>query len=107
MIAMAWLSAAIGLLARSPEAANGFTFVVMFIPYASSAFVPVGTMPSWLQGFAAHQPITALAAAVGASGVLFGRRWHGRYSPGILGWAFAALAAMLGRQCTCPSPLMS
>ena len=30
----------------------------MFLPYASSAFVPVDTMPSWLQGFAEHQPIT-------------------------------------------------
>jgi ABC-2 type transport system permease protein len=30
----------------------------MFLPYASSAFVPVDTMPSWLQGFAAHQPVT-------------------------------------------------
>jgi ABC-2 type transport system permease protein len=106
MVAVAWLSAAIGLLARSPEAANGFTFVVMFIPYASSAFVPVDTMPSWLQGFAAHQPITPLAdalralllgtpvgssawtalawcagilaVAVAASGVLFARRSHGR-----------------------------
>jgi ABC-2 type transport system permease protein len=38
--------------------ANGFTFFIMFVPYASSAFVPVDTMPSWLQGFAEHQPIT-------------------------------------------------
>jgi len=55
---MSWLSAAIGLLARSAEAASGFTFFVMFVPYASSAFVPIRTMPSWLQGFAAHQPVT-------------------------------------------------
>ena len=56
--AVSWLAAAIGLVARSPEAANGFAFLVMFLPYASSAFVPVDTMPSWLQGFAAHQPVT-------------------------------------------------
>jgi ABC-2 type transport system permease protein len=66
MVAVAWLSAAIGLLARSPEAANGVAFVVMVVPYASSAFVPVDTMPSWLQGFAAHQPITPLADALRA-----------------------------------------
>ena len=62
--AISWLAAAIGLLARSTEAANGTTFFVMFIPYASSAFVPVHTMPHWLQGFAQHQPITPLTEAL-------------------------------------------
>ena len=60
VVAMSWLSAALGLLAGSPEAANGFTFLIMFLPYASSAFVPVHTMPGWLQGFAAHQPMTPI-----------------------------------------------
>jgi ABC-2 type transport system permease protein len=58
VLALSWLAAVIGLLARSAEGANGFTFFVMFLPYPSSAFVPVGTMPSWIQGFAAHQPVT-------------------------------------------------
>ncbi|GIJ28047.1 transport permease protein [Micromonospora qiuiae] len=58
LLAMSWLSAAFGLLARTPEAANGYTFMVMFLPYPSSAFVPVETMPGWLRGFAQHQPIT-------------------------------------------------
>lgn len=60
VIAISALAAAIGLLVGSPEAANGFAFLIMFLPYASSAFVPVDTMPSWLQGFALHQPITPL-----------------------------------------------
>ncbi|MGS2619597.1 ABC transporter permease [Micromonospora sp. LZ34] len=58
LLAVSWLSAAFGLLARTPEAASGFTFLVMFLPYPSSAFVPVETMPSWLRGFADHQPVT-------------------------------------------------
>jgi ABC-2 type transport system permease protein len=58
MLAISWLSAAIGLLARSPEAAGGFTFFMAFVPYPSSAFVPIETMPTWLHGFAEHQPIT-------------------------------------------------
>ncbi|MEU4780957.1 ABC transporter permease [Micromonospora sp. NPDC023633] len=58
LLAVSWLSAAFGLLARTPEAANGFTFLVMFLPYPSSAFVPVETMPGWLRGFADHQPVT-------------------------------------------------
>lgn len=56
--AISWLSAAAGLLARTPEAAGGFTFLMMFLPYPSSAFVPIETMPDWLHGFARHQPVT-------------------------------------------------
>jgi ABC-2 type transport system permease protein len=101
VLALSWLAAAIGLLARSPEAANGCAFLVSFLPYASSAFVPVATMPTWLQPFAGHQPVTPvietlralllgtgggrpltalawcagiLALSVAASGVLFRRR---------------------------------
>ncbi|MEU5657370.1 ABC transporter permease [Streptomyces sp. NPDC047737] len=58
IVALSWLSAAIGLLARTPEAAGGFTFFMSFLPYPSSAFVPVDTMPGWLHGFAEHQPVT-------------------------------------------------
>lgn len=58
MAALSWLSAAVGLLARTPEAAGGFTFFVSFLPYPSSAFVRTDTMPTWLHGFADHQPIT-------------------------------------------------
>jgi len=58
VVAMSSLAAALGLLAGSPEAANGITFLILFLPYASSAFVPVDTMPTWLQGFAEHQPVT-------------------------------------------------
>jgi len=69
-VAVSWLSAALGLLARSPEAANGFTFMIMFLPYASSAFVPVHTMPSFLRGFADNQPITPIANSL--RGLLLG-----------------------------------
>ncbi|MFV2100713.1 ABC transporter permease [Micromonospora sp. LOL_024] len=60
LLAVSWLSAAFGLLARTPEAASGYTFLVMFLPYPSSAFVPVDTMPAWLRGFAENQPVTAV-----------------------------------------------
>jgi ABC-2 type transport system permease protein len=58
ILAFSWLSAALGLLAKSPETASGFTFLILFLPYVSSAFVPVDTMPSFLRGFASHQPVT-------------------------------------------------
>ena len=60
ILALSWASAAVGLLARSPEAAGGFTFFVMFLPYPSSAFVPVETMPTWVHGFADNQPFTPM-----------------------------------------------
>ncbi len=56
--ALSWTAAALGLLAPSAEAAQGFTFSFMFLPYVSSAFVPPDTMPTWLRGFARHQPVT-------------------------------------------------
>ena len=58
VLAISWLAAAFGLLVSSPEAANAFMFVPMIMAYASSAFVPVRTMPSWLHGVAGHQPAT-------------------------------------------------
>src|SRR5215471_4409556 len=58
VLAISWVAAALGLVARSPEAAQGLTFVLIFLPYASSGFVPISTMPSWLQTFSAHQPVT-------------------------------------------------
>ncbi len=66
VLALSWFAAAIGIVVRSPEAAQGITFLVSFLPYPSSAFVPVHTMPSWLQGFAANQPATAVADSVRA-----------------------------------------
>ena len=68
--AASWLAAALGLVARSPEAANGLTFLVIFLPYPSSAFVPIDTMPSWLQGFAHHQPVTPVVETL--RGLLLG-----------------------------------
>jgi ABC-2 type transport system permease protein len=66
MFAVSWLAAAGGLLASSPEAASGLTFIFMFVPYASSAFVPISTMPTWLHGFARDQPTTPIIESVRA-----------------------------------------
>jgi ABC-2 type transport system permease protein len=60
VLALSWLAAAVGLLAGSVEAANSVTFVLMFLPYVSTAFVPARTMPSWLRAFADHQPFTPI-----------------------------------------------
>lgn len=64
ILAITFLFAAIGLASGSPSAASGYGFVLLFLPYLSSAFVPVDTMPSWLRGFANHQPITPAIEAI-------------------------------------------
>ena len=55
---MSWLAACFGLVVGSPEAANGATFALMFIPYLSTAFVPASTMTRVLRPVAANQPFT-------------------------------------------------
>ncbi|WP_448809456.1 ABC transporter permease [Agromyces bauzanensis] len=66
ILAITYLFAAIGLAASSPEAASGFGFILLFLPYVSSAFVPVETMPDWLQPIAEHQPITPVIETIRA-----------------------------------------
>lgn len=63
VLAITSIFAMLGLFAKSPEAANGYGFILLFLPYASSAFVPVETMPTWLRGFAEHQPSTPVIEA--------------------------------------------
>ncbi|UOE44600.1 ABC transporter permease [Agromyces larvae] len=64
IFAITSLFAAIGLAAGSPDAASGYGFVLLFLPYLSSAFVPVDTLPDWLQWVAEHQPITPIIEAI-------------------------------------------
>jgi ABC transporter DrrB family efflux protein len=63
--AFSWVSAFVGLAVRSVEAAQSAGFIWLFpLTFASSAFVPVSTMPSWLRAFAEHNPVTVLANAL-------------------------------------------
>lgn len=61
------IGALLAVIFRSPEAIQGVGFAIVFpVVFASSVFVPVSTMPSWLQWFAARTPITATVDAVRA-----------------------------------------
>lgn len=63
--ALSWGFAFVGLAAPSAETAQVMAFPILFpLTFASSVFVPVNTMPSWLQGFATNQPVSQVAAAV-------------------------------------------
>jgi ABC transporter DrrB family efflux protein len=65
--AFSWVFAFIGLTASSPEAANAYGFTILFpITFVSSAFVPVDSMPGWLQPIAEHNPFTTMVDAARA-----------------------------------------
>lgn len=62
--AFEWLFVTLGLVAGNVQAAGQIGLIVMPLVFASSAFVPVSTMPGWLQVFAEHQPLTYMVDAV-------------------------------------------
>ena len=65
--AFSWIFALMGLSSSTPEAAQQIGFIVIFpLTFASSAFVPVDSMPSWLQAFAEVNPFTVIVDAMRA-----------------------------------------
>jgi ABC-2 type transport system permease protein len=88
ILAITYLFAAIGLAAGSPEGANGYGFILLFLPYLSSAFVPVASMPEWLQPVAATQPITPIVETI--RGLLDDAPLHGEQWWAI-GWCLVIL----------------
>lgn len=65
--AFSWLSAIMGVIAKSVEAVQWLTFVLIFpLTFASSAFVPTEGMGRFLKAFAENQPITQVVEAIRA-----------------------------------------
>lgn len=65
--ALCWVFALVGLAVGDPETAQAAAFPIMApLVFASSAFVPIASMPGWLQVFADHQPVSVTASAVRA-----------------------------------------
>jgi ABC-2 type transport system permease protein len=64
--AFEWMFIAIGLVGGTPQGATGMAMVVFPLAFLSSSYVPVSTMPGWLQAFAQHQPVTYMVDAVRA-----------------------------------------
>ncbi len=64
--AFEWVFVTMGLFAGNAQAAQGMGMIVFPFAFISSAYVPVSSMPGWLQTFAAHQPLTYMVDAVRA-----------------------------------------
>jgi ABC-2 type transport system permease protein len=66
-LAFSWLAAIMGVLAKSVEAVQWLSFVLVFpLTFASSAFVPTEGMNRFLKAFAENQPITQVINAIRA-----------------------------------------
>ena len=88
-LALSWIFAFVALTVRSAEAAQSAGFVVLFpLVFASSVFVPVSSMPGWLQAFAKVSPVTLTANAARSLALVPG-------TPSSLGGAIAWIAGLL------------
>jgi ABC transporter DrrB family efflux protein len=88
-LALSWIFAFVALTVRGTEAAQSAGFIVLFpLVFASSVFVPVTTMPDWLQAFAKASPVTLTANAARSYALYPG-------TPGSLGGAVAWVAGIL------------
>jgi ABC-2 type transport system permease protein len=65
-LSMFWLFAALGISTKNPETIQSTTPVFFLFLFVSNAFIPVATLPRWLQGFAANQPVSVFDNALRA-----------------------------------------
>jgi ABC-2 type transport system permease protein len=89
--AITWLAVAMGMAAKSVETASNLPLVLTFLPFLGSGFVPTGSMPEWLRGFAQYQPFTPWIETV--RGLLTGS--HLGWNP-LLGIGWIVLLTVVG-----------
>ncbi|MFM2072260.1 MAG: hypothetical protein RLZZ623_2523 [Actinomycetota bacterium] len=65
-MSFSWLQIYLGLVSGTAQAAQGISFSVFPLIFVSSAYVPVESMPGWLQPVAENQPVTAMVGSVRA-----------------------------------------
>ena len=62
--ALAWIFTWIGTLARSARSVQGISMMILFpLTFLSNAFVPVDTLPGWLEAFVNVNPVSHLVSA--------------------------------------------
>ncbi|MFN8203094.1 MAG: ABC transporter permease [Solirubrobacteraceae bacterium] len=88
-LCLCWAAVFVGMVARTPGAVQGIMFLVLFpLTFATGTFVPVDTLPSWLQSFTKINPLTHLVDAL--RGLLLG----GPVASDVL-WTLGWMAALL------------
>lgn len=62
---LSWIFAFFGVIARNAQSVQGISMLILFpLTFLSNAFVPVDTMPKWLQMFVNANPVSHLVSAV-------------------------------------------
>jgi ABC-2 type transport system permease protein len=62
---LAWIFTWLGTVARSAQAVQGISMMIMFpLTFLSNAFVPADTLPGWLQTFVKLNPVSHIVTAV-------------------------------------------
>ncbi len=87
--ALIWLAAALGLAAKSVETASNTPMFLTMLPFLSSSFVPVATMPVILRQFAQYQPFTPVTETL--RGLLTGTH-IGTNAIGAVAWSIGIAA---------------
>ena len=98
--AFEWMFITLGLVAGTPQAAQGLALMVFPLTFVSSAYVPVESMPGWMQAFAEHQPLTVMVDAVrvltqGQAAEAMLGHGAGFYVVRALAWSAAILAVFV------------
>ncbi|MFF9867114.1 ABC transporter permease [Streptomyces sp. NPDC013953] len=91
ILALTWLAAGMGLVARTPESASNTPLPLTFLPFLGSAIVPTDSMPTGLRWFAEYQPFTPVIETL--RGLLMGT---GIGSSGYLALAWCAGLTLVG-----------
>ena len=91
--ALIWLSAALGMAAKSVETASNTPMFLTLLPFLSSGFVPTASMPAGLRQFAEYEPFTPVTQTV--RGLLTGGPTAAHAIPAIAWSAAIALASYL------------
>jgi oleandomycin transport system permease protein len=88
-LAFAWVSVWVGMMVRTAGSVQGLMMLLVLpLSFGSNTFVPVSTMPGWLQAFVNVNPISHLVSAV--RGLMLG----GPVASDV-GWTFAWIAGLL------------
>jgi ABC-2 type transport system permease protein len=90
LFGLTWVSAAMGVTAKNPEAASNAPMPFVFLPLLGSTIVPTDTMPAAMRVFAEHQPFTPITETL--RGLLMGTE-IGNSWIFALGWCLALAAA--------------
>ncbi|MCL2526645.1 MAG: ABC transporter permease [Coriobacteriia bacterium] len=93
-LGMTWIAVLVGLTVKSEEAASSSLTMVSLLPYLSSGFAPVETLPAGLRAFAQYQPITPVID--NARALMMGGSISADFAAAILWWsAIAAIACLV------------